>query len=146
VCNVFGCFVLRRERLIFPIHDISGNVIAFGGRIIEQPSSSSSSSNSSNSSNNSSSVAVSDGAAITNTSTIPAIPNTIPSLSTSSSTPGDVPVVEVSADSRAPAKYLNSPETPVFRKSSILYGLYQAKGAIGNALCRVNFEFVLCLF
>ncbi|MCB9481706.1 MAG: DNA primase [Desulfobacteraceae bacterium] len=52
-----------RERLVFPIFDIRGNIIGFGGRII-----------------------------------------------------GDgIP------------KYLNSPETPVYNKSSSLYGLYQAR-------------------
>ena len=36
-----------------------------------------------------------------------------------------------SMDGREP-KYLNSPESPVFRKASTLYGLYSAKGAIGK--------------
>ena len=29
-----------------------------------------------------------------------------------------------------PAKYINSPESPVYKKSNELYGIYQAKGAI----------------
>ena len=36
-----------------------------------------------------------------------------------------------SMDGKEP-KYLNSPESPVFRKASILYGLYSAKAAIGK--------------
>jgi DNA primase len=37
-------------------------------------------------------------------------------------------------------KYLNSSETPLFRKRSTLYGLYQAKGAIRQADCVVVVE------
>ncbi len=58
-----------RERIIFPIIDIRGRVVGFGGRSIDA----------------------------------------------------------------AEPKYLNSPETAVFRKSEVLYGLYQAKGAISKA-------------
>ncbi|MCK4895095.1 MAG: DNA primase, partial [Calditrichia bacterium] len=54
-----------RDRLIFPIHNLSGRVVAFGGR----------------------------------------------SLSDEPNTP----------------KYLNSPESPIYNKSQILYGLYYAK-------------------
>ncbi|MDR1792623.1 MAG: DNA primase [Bacteroidales bacterium] len=57
-------------RAIFPIHNFSGKVIAFGGRILSSK-----------------------------------------------------------ADSRTP-RYLNSPETEVFHKSDIVYGLYFAKNAI----------------
>jgi DNA primase len=34
------------------------------------------------------------------------------------------------ADGQAPAKYINSPESPVYKKSRLLYGLYQARDAI----------------
>ena len=61
-----------RERVIFPIADGSGKVIAFGGRIL----------------------------------------------------PGRAPGPD------APPKYLNSPESPVFRKGHTLYGLGQARDAI----------------
>ncbi len=60
-----------RERVIFPIHNLSGRVIAFGARIL-------------------------------------------------------------SNDKNQP-KYLNSPETEVYHKSRILYGMYQAKNAIRQA-------------
>ena len=55
-----------RDRLMFPIHDISGHIVGFGGRLIG---------------------------------------------------PGEV-------------KYLNSPESPVFQKGRLLYGLNWAKSAI----------------
>ncbi len=55
-----------RNRVIIPIKDISGNVVAFGGRDL-----------------------------------------------------GD-----------SPAKYINSPETPAYKKSHILYGLYEARDAL----------------
>ena len=51
-----------RNRLLFPVHDVRGRCIGFGGRVIHE---------------------------------------------------GDIP------------KYLNSPETPYYRKSLVLYGLYQ---------------------
>ncbi|WP_310588873.1 DNA primase [Flectobacillus sp. BAB-3569] len=57
-----------RNRVIFPIHNVSGKTIAFGARILK-------------------------------------------------------------ADKNQP-KYLNSPETEVYHKSNILYGIYQAKNAI----------------
>lgn len=59
-----------RDRVIFPIHNITGKVIAFGARILK-------------------------------------------------------------AEKSQP-KYLNSPETEVYHKSSILYGIFQAKQAIRN--------------
>ena len=64
-----------RRRVIFPIHNFSGKVVAFGGRIMS--------------------------------STLPA--NT--------------------------AKYINSPETAVYHKSDVLYGLYFAKTAIKKEDC-----------
>jgi DNA primase len=57
-----------RGRVMFPIHNVSGRVIAFGARILK-------------------------------------------------------------ADKNQP-KYLNSPETPVYHKSQVLYGIFQAKQAI----------------
>lgn len=57
-----------RERVIFPIHNISGRVIAFGGRTLKKD--------------------------------------------------------------KSIAKYINSPETLVYQKSKVLYGLFQAKNAI----------------
>ncbi len=55
-----------RNRIIVPIRDVSGNVVAFGGRDL-----------------------------------------------------GD-----------SPAKYINSPETPAYKKSRVLYGLYEARDAM----------------
>ncbi len=60
-----------RERVMFPIHNVAGKVIAFGGRILK-------------------------------------------------------------ADKNQP-KYVNSPETDVYHKSNVLYGIYQAKNAIRTA-------------
>ncbi len=57
-------------RVIFPIHQLSGRVIAFAGRILD--------------------------------------------------------------NSKKAAKYINSPETEVYHKSKVLYGLYQAKQAISR--------------
>jgi DNA primase len=40
-----------------------------------------------------------------------------------------------SRDEGEPAKYVNSPETPLFRKSRVLYGLDRARGPIRKADC-----------
>lgn len=61
-----------RHRLMFPIHDELGRVVAFGGRVLP----------------------------------------------------------DSARDEKSDAKYLNSPETPLFHKSSTLYGLHQARKAI----------------
>ncbi len=61
-----GDYDLFRGRLIFPIQDSRGRVVAFGGRVLD---------------------------------------NSLP-------------------------KYINSPESPIYHKSRILYGLYQAKDAM----------------
>jgi DNA primase len=57
-----------RSRLMFPIHDLSGNAVGFGGRLLARPG----------------------------------------------------------ATTNAP-KYVNSPETPVYRKGELLYNLHRAK-------------------
>ena len=62
-------FDMFRERVMFPIHNITGRVIAFGGRTLKKD--------------------------------------------------------------KGP-KYLNSPETAVYHKSKILYGIYQAKKSIAK--------------
>jgi DNA primase len=61
-----GDYDLFRNRLLFPIHDLQGNMVAFGGRVLD---------------------------------------DSLP-------------------------KYINSPETDVYHKSKILYGLYQAREAM----------------
>lgn len=63
-----GVYDRFRNRLMFPIADVHGNIVGFTGRIL--------------------------------------------------------------TDSKEEAKYVNTPETPVYRKSSILYGLDKAKGEI----------------
>ena len=63
-----GFYDRFRGRVMFPIHDISGRVVAFGGRTLKK-------------------------------------------------------------DKKTP-KYINSPETALYHKSKILYGMYQAKQAI----------------
>jgi DNA primase len=57
-----------RGRVMFPIHDLSGNAVGFGGRLLEGPNA-----------------------------------------------------------PRNAAKYMNSPETPIYRKSTLLYNLNRAK-------------------
>ncbi len=65
-----GHYDVFRNRLMFPIHDQGGRVIAFGGRRLNDDD---------------------------------------------------------------PAKYLNSPESPVFKKSGVLYGLWKANAGIRQA-------------
>jgi DNA primase len=60
-----------RSRLMFPIHDLSGNAVGFGGRLLARPG----------------------------------------------------------ATTNAP-KYVNSPETPIYRKGELLYNLHRAKSDI----------------
>ena len=71
--NGSGVFDRFRDRVMFPIADASGRIVAFGGRVL---------------------------------------PNARP-------TSGD-----------PPPKYLNSPETPIFRKGHLVYGLAMARNAI----------------
>ena len=76
-----------RNRLIFPIHNISGKVIAFGARII--------------------------------------------------------------SDQKNQPKYVNSPETPLYVKSNVLYGLYQSKNNIrklDNCILVEGYTDVISLF
>lgn len=61
-----GVYDFFRNRLVFPIRDVSGNVVAFGGRDL-----------------------------------------------------GD-----------SPAKYINSPESPLYKKGRVLYGLFEARDAM----------------
>ncbi|MFA5792182.1 MAG: DNA primase [Candidatus Paceibacterota bacterium] len=72
-----GFYDRFRGRIIFPISDSSGRIIAFSGRIF---------------------------------------PESVPT--------------EVGAPTIVGAKYLNSPDTPIFSKSAVLYGLDKAKESI----------------
>ncbi len=79
-----GDYDLFRNRLLFPIHDLQGSVVAFGGRVLD---------------------------------------DSLP-------------------------KYINSPETDVYHKSRVLYGLYQARDAMrhnGEALVVEGYFDVLAL-
>jgi DNA primase len=62
-----GLYDLFRDRLMIPIRDVSGNVVAFGGRDLS---------------------------------------------------------------GTAPGKYINSPENPVYKKSRVLYGLFEARDSL----------------
>lgn len=73
-----------RGRIMFPIADMSGHIIAFSGRFYEK--------------------------------------------------------VEGSREEGEPAKYVNSPETDLFKKSKVLYGLDRAKGFIRKADCILMVE------
>jgi DNA primase len=63
-----------RGRVMFPIHDLSGNAVGFGGRLLEGPNA-----------------------------------------------------------PRNAAKYVNSPETPIYRKSTLLYNLNRAKAELARS-------------
>ncbi|NPA94502.1 MAG: DNA primase [Thermodesulfobacteria bacterium] len=71
--NAPGWYDRFRGRIIFPIHDHQGNIVAFGGRTVGLPG------------------------------------------------------------QEEQPKYINSPESPIYKKGKILYGLYQNKGAIRKA-------------
>lgn len=78
-----------RHRLMFPITDVHGAVVAFSGRALPPP-------------------------------------------------PGEAPGDE------PPAKYVNSPEGPLYRKGSLLFGLHEARVALRREgwalLCEGNFD------
>lgn len=80
-----------RHRLVFPITDLQGRVVAFSGRAL------------------------------------PAAPS-------------------MEAARETPAKYVNSPESPLYRKGQVLYGLYEGRVAIRREevaiLCEGNFDLV----
>ncbi len=73
-----------RGRIMFPLADMNGHIIAFSGRFFEK--------------------------------------------------------VEGSKEEGEPAKYVNSPETDLFKKSKVLYGLDRAKGFIRKADCILMVE------
>ncbi|PLX73087.1 MAG: DNA primase, partial [Desulfuromonas sp.] len=79
-----GDYDMFRNRLLFPIHDTQGRIVAFGGRVLD----------------------------------------------------GSLP------------KYINSPESPVYHKGQVLYGLYQAMDAMrhsGDALVVEGYFDVMAL-
>jgi len=80
-----------RHRLMFPIADVHGKVVAFSGRALE-------------------------------------------------------PAPSMEEQREAPAKYLNSPENPLYHKSSVLYGLHEGRVEVRREeaaiLCEGNFDLV----
>ena len=86
-----GYYDRFRHRLMFPIRDLHGRVVAFSGRALDPP-------------------------------------------------PGQT------SDGDPPAKYLNSPEGPLYTKSHVLFGLHEARVHIRRQgcalLCEGNFDLV----
>jgi DNA primase len=86
-----GYYDRFRHRLMFPISDAHGRIVAFSGRILADP-------------------------------------------------PGKAPSAEPSP------KYVNSPETALYKKGEILYGLYEGRVALRRegvaVLCEGNFDLV----
>jgi DNA primase len=76
-----GYYDRFRHRLMFAVLDLSGKVIAFSGRSLEEP-------------------------------------------------PADERAGGKDAAAQKPAKYINSPESPIYRKRDTVFGLYQARQAI----------------
>jgi len=80
-----------RHRLMFPIADVHGKVVAFSGRALE-------------------------------------------------------PAPSMEAQKEPPAKYLNSPESPLYHKGEVLYGLHEGRVEIrredSTILCEGNFDLV----
>jgi len=78
-----------RHRLVFPVADVHGRIVAFSGRALPPPA--------------------------------------------GEPTPGD-----------PPAKYVNSPESPLYRKGDVLFGLHEARVAIRRegwaVVCEGNFD------
>lgn len=55
------------------------------------------------------------------------------------------PPVPLEAGAEAPAKYINSPESPIYRKRETVFGLYQARTALRSGPCLLvegNFDVV----
>jgi len=79
-----------RHRLVFPVADVHGRIVAFSGRSLPPP-------------------------------------------------PG-----EEDPSREAPAKYVNSPESPLYRKGDVLFGLHEARVAVRRegwaVLCEGNFD------
>jgi DNA primase len=86
-----GYYDRFRHRLMFPIADVHGRIIAFSGRALPTP-------------------------------------------------PGEAPPEE------PPAKYINSPEGPLYKKGEVLYGLHEGRVEIRRRgvalLCEGNFDLV----
>jgi DNA primase len=103
-----------RGRIMFPIKDLVGKTVGFGGRIL----------------------GANTGAGTTaNNSGSPSHPESKPSGSGSNNTaPPALQRKPIQPDkavtSMLAAKYINTPETKIYSKSRIIYGLYEAKNSI----------------
>lgn len=97
-----GYYDRFRDRVIFPISDPKGRIIGFGGRIIEPP--------------------------------VPPLgleePVQTPKQDSGSAPTNAYSKPEADTADRPLPKYLNSPDSPLFRKGSFLYGLSLAKDYI----------------
>jgi len=90
-----------RSRLMFPIYNHVGKVVAFTGRLL---------------------------------------PWNDPSTSSTSSPQASSGQVNSTGSGYVPAKYVNSPETPIFLKSKILYGFHKTKNDIRTLKSAVAVE------
>ncbi|MDP3953942.1 MAG: DNA primase, partial [bacterium] len=88
-----NCYDRFRNRLMFPVCDLAGQVVGFSGRIFDQP-----------------------------------VP-TPRQQAGAGTTTSDFPQVRVEPDKNqnVVAKYINTPQTPIYDKSKILYGLDKAR-------------------
>lgn len=85
--NSSGAYPVFRDRLMFPIHNVRGEIVGFSGRVLDAE--------------------------------------------------------------KDPRKYVNTAETPAFRKGSVLFGLHKATGPIGKAgrtvvVCEGQLDVIAC--
>jgi DNA primase len=110
-----GVYDRFRHRLMFPISDVHGRVVAFSGRALGPNEGSADASRSP-------------------THTVPT--HTVPTHT--------VPTQTAATAGSTTAKYINSPETPYFKKGNMLFGLHQARVAMRREdcaiLCEGNFD------
>lgn len=83
-----GYYDRFRQRLMFAILDLSGRVVGFSGRALEEPAK------------------------------------------------GE----ERSAAAEPPAKYINSPESPIYKKRNVVFGLFQARSALRDGRAAIVVE------
>ncbi len=101
-----GYYDRFRDRVMFPIHDYRGRIVGFGGRILPA------------------SEPDAQGSASTQKEGINAAGDATPGMEEVKSRR------EQRSRKSGAAKYLNSPETPVFHKGREVYGLFRARDAV----------------